>query len=51
MNKALLIFIFLALLIVSAAIVYKQYCASKTYGCKQEKFEDNDFGPEEGTDW
>ena len=51
MNKPLSIFIFLALLIASASFAYKQYCGSRVDGCKQEKFDENDFAPEEGIDW
>jgi len=51
MNKALSIFIFLALFIASASFAYKQYCESRVDGCKQEKFDENDFSPEKGIDW
>ena len=51
MNKALLIFIILALLIGTASIAYKQYCKSRMDDCKQEKFDETDFGPQEGIDW
>jgi len=51
MNKALLIFIILALLIISASFAYKQYCKSHSDTCKQEKFDEEDFGPQKGIDW
>ena len=51
MNKPLLIFIILALLIGSASLAYKHYCKSRVDGCKQEKFDEDDFGPTKGIDW
>jgi hypothetical protein len=51
MNKPLLLFIIFSVLLVLSAIVYKNYCKSQPDGCKQEKFDEKDFGPEEGIDW
>jgi len=34
-----------------ALLTYHKYCESKPNGCKQEKFDKNDFGPREGIDW
>jgi len=51
MKKPLLIFIILALLIILAGFAYKKYCVSKAGGCKQEKVDPDNFGPQEGIDW
>jgi len=51
MKKPLLIFIILALLIIFAGFAYKKYCETKPGGCKQEKVDPDDFGPQEGIDW
>jgi len=51
MNKQLLIFIILVLLIASASFAYKQYCKFHPDTCKQQKFDEDDFGPKKGIDW
>ena len=51
MKKPLLIFIILALLIILAGFAYKKFCASKPGGCKQERMDNDDLGPQEGIDW
>jgi len=51
MNKPLLIFIFLGFLIIIASLAYMKYCKSQPQGCRQEKFDASDLGPEKGIDW
>ena len=51
MNKPLLIFISLSIILIFAIVAYSKYCESKPNGCKQEKFDENDLGPKEGIDW
>ena len=51
MKKPLIIFIVLAFLILVAGIVYKRYCDKRPGGCKQERMENDDLGPQEGIDW
>jgi len=52
MKKPLLLFIIFGLLIIVAGFAYKNYCARKPGGCKQEKFDEGeDLGPRKGIDW
>ena len=51
MNKPLLLFIAFSILLLLAIVTYNKYCESKHNGCKQEKYDDKDLGPQEGIDW
>jgi len=51
MNKPLLIFIILGSLIIFGAVVYTKYGKTKSDVSKFEKYDDSDFGPQEGIDW
>jgi hypothetical protein len=51
MKKPLLLFIIFSALLILSIIAYKNYCKSQPDGCKQEKFDEKDFGPQEGIDW
>ncbi len=51
MKKPLLLFIIFSILLILSAVIYKNYCGSRSDDCKQGKIDEKDFGPEEGIDW
>jgi hypothetical protein len=51
MNKLLLIFLIFGILIILGSVLYTKHCRTLPDGCKNEKFDKSDFGPEKGIDW